>query len=167
MQLPSFGELYDENRPGFTNDPDRSRRLLTEAAPVALFLDSADKTAPTSASINPAPREALLRLIAAAPVRLVVSGHLHTHRDVTVGGVRTIWAPALSFVHAADCGATPMIAALSLDFTDASPILEIVTYPGLVAHDLDAIKRPGGYAFLHDMPQCPPTCISPIPIPVT
>jgi len=59
LQLPSFGELYDENRPGFTYDPDRSRRLLTEAAPVALFLhkplflDSADKTAPTSASINP------------------------------------------------------------------------------------------------------------------
>jgi hypothetical protein len=109
----------------------------------------------------------LLRLIAAAPVRLVVSGHLHAHRDVTVGGVRTIWAPALPFVHAADCGATPMIAALSLDFTDASPILEIVTYPGLVAHDLDAIKRPRGYAFLRDMPPCPPTCISPIPIPVT
>ncbi len=60
----------------------------------------------------------------------MVSGHLHAHRDVTVGGVRTIRAPALPFVHAADCGATPMIAALSLDFTDASPILEMVTYPG-------------------------------------
>jgi peptide/nickel transport system substrate-binding protein len=31
MQLPSFGDLYDADRKGFTYDPERSRRLLAEA----------------------------------------------------------------------------------------------------------------------------------------
>ena len=31
LQLPSFGDLYDAGRRGFTYDPDRSRRLLAEA----------------------------------------------------------------------------------------------------------------------------------------
>ncbi|MFI5011461.1 MAG: metallophosphoesterase family protein [Hyphomicrobiales bacterium] len=137
-------------------------RLSAAEGPVALFLhkplflDSPDETAPTAASLNPAPRAELLRLIKAAPVRLVVSGHLHSHRDVTKDGIRYVWAPALSFVHAAHQSATPMVAALSLDFSDETPGVEIVHFPGLVAHDLKAIKQHGRYAFLRDMPPCPP-----------
>jgi peptide/nickel transport system substrate-binding protein len=31
LQIPAFGELYDRARPGFAYDPDKARRLLTEA----------------------------------------------------------------------------------------------------------------------------------------
>ncbi len=136
--------------------------LGTAEGPVALFLhkplflDNPDEATTTVSSITPAPRAALLRLIEAAPVRLVVSGHLHSHRDVTRNGVRYVWAPALSFVQAARHGAEPMIAALSLDFSGADPVVDIIRFPGLVTHDLAAIKQHGRYAFLRDMPPCPP-----------
>ena len=120
-----------------------------------LFLDSPEEAAPTAASLNPAPRAELLRLIKAAPVRLVVSGHLHSHRDVSRDGIRYVWAPALSFTHAAHPGATPMVAALSLDFSDETASVELTHFPGLVARDLAEIKQHGRYAFLRDMPAEP------------
>jgi len=139
-----------------------AERLSAAMDPVALFLhkplflDDPGEQAATIASLNPAPRAALMRLIAAHKVCLVLSGHLHGHRDVIHDGVRYVWAPALSFVQAAHHGSVPMVAALSLDFSGDAPGVELVRFPGLVAHDLSAIKQHGRYAFLRDMPPCPP-----------
>lgn len=136
--------------------------LLETAEPVALFLhkplylENAAETEPTTASMTPAPRARLLDLIARANVRLVVSGHLHSHRDVTVDGIRYIWAPATSFVHGGRWGSVPMIAALSFDFAHPQESVEILPVTGLVTHDLDELKGHGRYKFLRDMPDCPP-----------
>jgi 3',5'-cyclic AMP phosphodiesterase CpdA len=136
--------------------------LLETAEPVALFLhkplylESPDEDQLTMASMNPAPRARLLALIARSNVKLVVSGHLHSHRDVTVDGVRFIWAPALSFVHGARWGAVPMIAGLTFDFEHPDVSVDVLTFPGLVTYDLDEIKGHGRYTFLRDMPECPP-----------
>jgi 3',5'-cyclic AMP phosphodiesterase CpdA len=139
-----------------------AERLSVAEGPVALFLhkplflERPEEAGATAASLNPAPRAKLLALIKAAPVRLVVSGHLHSHRDVTQEGIRYIWAPALSFIHAAHPSATPMVAALSFDFTNEAPQVELLQPPGLMSRDLAEIKEHGRYPFLRDMPPCPP-----------
>jgi 3',5'-cyclic AMP phosphodiesterase CpdA len=139
-----------------------AERLAQAEGPIALFshkplfLDSPEEATPTAASLNLAPRAELMKLIRSAPVRLVVSGHLHSHRDVIHDGVRYVWAPALSFLHTAHSGSTPMVAALSLDLSSQAPGVEIVPLPGLVAHDLAEMKQHGRYAFLRDLPACPP-----------
>ena len=136
---------------------------LEEAdAPVALFLhkplfiNSLDEAVPTASSLNLAPRAALMRLIRSSPVRLVVSGHLHAPRDVTLDGIRFVWAPALSFVGSPQPGATPMVAATSFDFATDAAKVELVPIAGLVAYDLAEMKQNGRYAFLRDLPPCPP-----------
>ncbi len=136
--------------------------LLESGEPVALFLhkplylESPAEATPTTASMTPAPRARLLDLIARSSVRLVVSGHLHSHRDVTENGVRYIWAPATSFVHGARWGAVPLIAGLGFDFAQPDAKVEVLCFPGLITHDLDALKGHGRYKFLRDMPACPP-----------
>ncbi len=136
--------------------------LLETGEPVALFLhkplflDLVAEDQPTLASMNPAPRARLLELIGRSSVRLVVSGHLHSHRDVTVAGVRYIWAPATSFVHGGRWGSVPLIAGLGFDFGRVEVAVEILNFAGLVTHDLDEMKGHGRYGFLRDMPASPP-----------
>ena len=121
-----------------------------------LFLEIAAEDKPTLASMNPAPRARLLDLVRRSSVKLVVSGHLHSHRDVTLDGVRYIWAPATSFVHGGRWGSVPMIAGLGFDFTQPEVGVELIHFPGLVTYDLDEMKGHGRYKFLRDMPACPP-----------
>ncbi|MEJ0046306.1 MAG: metallophosphoesterase [Rhodospirillales bacterium] len=136
--------------------------LHATGLPIALLLHKplflADPSEPDASvsCITPAPRAALLRLLHAADVRLVVSGHLHAHRDVTIDGLRYLWLPATSFVQPSSlAGATPMIAVTSIDLaTDAANVT--LHYPnGMRTFDLAEIKQ-GKYAFLRDMPPCPP-----------
>ncbi|MGG5811745.1 metallophosphoesterase family protein [Falsiroseomonas sp. CW058] len=49
-------------------------------------------------TVPPAGRPALAPLLAHPGLRLVGSGHLHLHHEVTRGRVAWVWAPALSFV---------------------------------------------------------------------
>jgi 3',5'-cyclic AMP phosphodiesterase CpdA len=141
-------------------------RLASADRPVALFLhkplfvERPDEATPTATSLNLAPRTELLKLIRSSHVRLVVSGHLHAHRDVTLDGVRYIWAPALSFVGSPQPGATSMVAAMSFDFSAHAVGVELMPIAGLVAYDLLEIKRRGGVAFLRDLPPCPPAGVS-------
>jgi hypothetical protein len=73
-------------------------------------------------------------------VRLIVSGHLHQHRDRTFGGRRHLWVPAVAFAapqaHGGDgrCGVTV------LDFSQNSVEASIERPYGLISHDLAAIK---------------------------
>ena len=120
-----------------------------------LFLtDPAEPEASVSCT-TPVPRAAMLRRLRSADVRLVVSGHLHAHRDVMIDGLRYLWLPATSFLQRGGSGATPMVAVVSIDLgTDVPEVL--VHHPaGMRAFDLAEIKQ-GKYEFLRDMPPCPP-----------
>jgi hypothetical protein len=48
--------------------------------------------------LNPAPRQILLSLLAAAPPALVASGHVHQYRSALHDGARAVWAPSSAFV---------------------------------------------------------------------
>jgi 3',5'-cyclic AMP phosphodiesterase CpdA len=120
-----------------------------------LFLSDPTETAVTATCTTPAPRDAMLRRIRSADVRLVVSGHLHAYRDVTIGGVRYLWLPATSFTGLAHAGAVPMVAITSIDLSTETPDVSLHHPAGLHPVDLTEIKQ-GRYAFLRDMPPCPP-----------
>jgi 3',5'-cyclic AMP phosphodiesterase CpdA len=122
-----------------------------------LFLDDPAETAPTIASLNAAPRRALMDRLARHDLRLVVSGHLHQSRDVTRDGVRYLWLPAVAFPGSAAHGGDPALGGAVLDFADPAQARLLPLRPdGLVAQDLAALKGHGRYAFLRDMPACPP-----------
>jgi hypothetical protein len=53
-------------------------------------------------SIEPPARERLLERIAAAPVRLVASGHLHQYRTFDVDTRLNVWAPSTVFMNTDD-----------------------------------------------------------------
>ena len=62
-----------------------------------LVLQSSDETEMTVSSINPEPRGRLLRRLRRSPAQVVVSGHLHCHRDVVRDGLRHVRAPSTAF----------------------------------------------------------------------
>jgi predicted phosphodiesterase len=132
--------------------------------PVALFLhkplfvESPKDQEESAACLTPAARAGLSKKLSAAGVRLVVSGHLHQSLDRTIDGVRYYWLPAVAFATpelrggggAADCGLT------IFEFSGNHVEIRIERPVGLISHDLTAIKGHGKYAFLRDMPPCPP-----------
>ena len=124
-----------------------------------LFLQSADEAETTAASVNPAPRARLLDRLSRAPVRVVVSGHLHCHRDVVCDGRRHVWAPSTAFLlHAhADAVSVATVGILSVELDGDGARIERLDVPGLVAHDLAELKGHGRYKYLRDMPACPPS----------
>ncbi|WP_376097907.1 metallophosphoesterase family protein [Roseomonas sp. CCTCC AB2023176] len=121
-----------------------------------LFLEDPGENSPTIASLNPEPRARLLSLLRGGPVRMIVSGHLHARRDRVVNGIRHLWVPATSFLGAGGHGGEPSVGAVLLDLSGPEAVATDLPIPGLVAHDLTAIKGHGHYAFLRDMPPCPP-----------
>lgn len=124
-----------------------------------LFLQSPDETEVTATSINPEPRARLLRRLQDSPMRAVISGHLHCHRDVVRDGVRHVWAPSTAFLvrEPVDAAADNVLGILSVEVGDDRVHVELVDVPGLVAHDLAELKGHGRYKYLRDMPVCPPT----------
>lgn len=135
---------------------------LGTAAPVALFLhkplfvETPAEDIASVASVVPAARARLLQRLDRADVRLVCSGHLHQHRDRKVGGRRHLWLPATAWAGGHDFGGDACVGVTVLDFADGGVAVTVARLPGLVAHDLEAIKGHGRYAFLRDMPSCPP-----------
>jgi 3',5'-cyclic AMP phosphodiesterase CpdA len=121
-----------------------------------LFLQSSDESEPTATSVNPDPRRRLLRRMQEAPVRVVLSGHLHCHRDVMREGLRHVWAPSTAFLLRAQEDAAAITGMLCLDLDEAAIRVELLSVPGLVAHDLLELKGHGRYKYLRDMPACPP-----------
>jgi 3',5'-cyclic AMP phosphodiesterase CpdA len=122
-----------------------------------LFQHSADETELTATSVNPEPRARLMRRLQAAPVRMVLSGHLHCHRDVVRDGVRYVWAPSPAFqVPAPPEGAVAGPGVLAMELEGEAVRVDLVEVPGLVAYDLAELKGHGRYAYLRDMPPCPP-----------
>ena len=123
-----------------------------------LFLQEADKSQLTASSVNPVPRRRLLQRLRAAPVpvQAVVSGHLHCYRDVVRAGLRQVWTPSTAFVANAPGDAAAILGFLSISLDSAVPRIEMVSVPGMVAHDLTELKGHGRYRYLRDMPPCPP-----------
>jgi predicted phosphodiesterase len=121
-----------------------------------LLLDDASDGEPSPACTPPAPRAALLRLLTASSVRLVVSGHLHQHRDRLSHGLRHLWLPATAFGAPRDLGGDPRCGVTLFDFGEGGVEVKVHYPEGLVTHDLAAIKGHGQYAFLRDMPPAPP-----------
>ena len=124
-----------------------------------LFLQSADEAEMTASSVNPAPRARLLDRLGRAPVQVVVSGHLHCHRDVVCEGRRYVWAPSTAFLLpvSADTDSVATVGILSVELDGASARIERINVPGLVPHDLAELKGHGRYKYLRDMPACPPS----------
>jgi 3',5'-cyclic AMP phosphodiesterase CpdA len=153
---------------GLAREDEQNRWLDEQVAaaagrPVALFLhkpifiDEPGEEPATAASIVPSARAGLLARLATGDVRLVVSGHLHEHRDRMLSGTRHLWAPAVAFAapelrH----GGTAGCGLLVLDFSRDGIDVRVEKPDGLVSHHLDAIKGHGRYKFLRDMPPCPP-----------
>jgi 3',5'-cyclic AMP phosphodiesterase CpdA len=138
---------------------DRASWPILLALHKPLFLQSADEAEATAASVNPEPRARLLRRLRGAPVQVVVSGHLHCHRDVVREGLRHVWAPSTAFVphEPIDSAAAALVGILSIELDDGGARVERIDVPGLVAYDLAELKGHGRYRYLRDMPACPPS----------
>jgi 3',5'-cyclic AMP phosphodiesterase CpdA len=121
-----------------------------------LFVEHAGEDAPTVASLNPAPRAALLARLRESDVRLVISGHLHASRDRVVDGIRHLWLPACAFLGGASHGGTPAVGALSVDFTTSEAAVTPLPGLELTPFVLAEVKQHGRWKFLRDMPPCPP-----------
>jgi len=134
----------------------RTSRPILFALHKPLFLQSAAEAVPTATSVNPEPRARLLRRLRGAPVRVVVSGHLHCHRDVVRDGLRHVWAPSTAFLLHAEPEADAVVGILSVKLEPDGASVEMVEVPGLFAHDLIELKGNGRYKYLRDMPACPP-----------
>jgi 3',5'-cyclic AMP phosphodiesterase CpdA len=137
---------------------------LTAAAgpPIALFLhkplfleDPNDNVA-TPACIVPSARARLLDRLQRSAVRLVVSGHLHQHRDRLIDGLRHLWVPAVAFAAPQPQGGDGRCGLTILSFSPTGVDIVVERPNGLVPHDLSAIKGHGRYEFLRDMPPSPP-----------
>jgi 3',5'-cyclic AMP phosphodiesterase CpdA len=121
-----------------------------------LFIESpADDTATPSCMV-PSARARLLDKLDRFDVRLIVSGHVHQHRDRVIGGRRYLWVPAVAFAGAPQHGGDIRCGLAMLDFSADDVKVTIERPDGLVSHDLDAIKGHGRYQFLRDMPPSPP-----------
>jgi 3',5'-cyclic AMP phosphodiesterase CpdA len=121
-----------------------------------LFLENPTDDVASPSCMLPSARARLLDKLDRFDVRLIVSGHLHQHRDRTFGGRQHLWVPAVASaavqLHGGDgrCGVTV------LDFSQNSVEVTIERPHGLVSHDLAAIKGRGRYQSLRDMPPSPP-----------
>lgn len=131
--------------------------------PIALFLhkplfgDGVDDPEGSPVCLGPAARRPLMQKLHDADVRLVVSGHLHQALDRTIDGIRHYWLPAVAFATShLRAGSAPDCGLAIFEFSGAEVDIRIERPEGLVSPDIAAIKGHGKYAFLRDMPPCPP-----------
>ncbi len=150
---------------GLAREGEQSRWLEAQLAtdlPVVtflhkpLFVDHPDEDVASVAAIVPSARGALMDALRTADVRLVVSGHLHQHRDRVVDSLRHLWAPAVAFAGERGLGGDSRCGVLVLEIGGDRLDVRVERPHGLVSHDLAAIKGHGRYRFLRDMPPCPP-----------
>jgi len=121
-----------------------------------LFLDDPTEDVANARCMVPSARARLLDKLHRSGVRLVVSGHLHQHRDRTLDGVRHLWAPATAFAAPQALGGDARCGLTILEFSHDAVDITVERPHGLIAHDLAAIKGHGRYRFLRDVPPHPP-----------
>jgi 3',5'-cyclic AMP phosphodiesterase CpdA len=121
-----------------------------------LFLEHSTEDVASPACMVPSARTRLLDKLDRSDVRLIVSGHLHQHRDRTFGRQRHLWVSAVAFAAAQALGGDRRCGITALDFSDEGVEVTFERPHGLISHDLAAIKGHGRYQFLRDMPPSPP-----------
>jgi 3',5'-cyclic AMP phosphodiesterase CpdA len=121
-----------------------------------LFLEDPNDDVASPRCIVPSARARLLQKLRQSDVRLIISGHLHQHRDRMLEGMRHLWVPAVAFAASQPFGGDARCGITFLDFSSNGVGIEVERPRGLVSHDLAAIKGYGRYQFLRDMPPCPP-----------
>jgi 3',5'-cyclic AMP phosphodiesterase CpdA len=121
-----------------------------------LFLETPADDLVSPACMVPSARARLLDKLNRSDVRLIVSGHLHQHRDRKFGDQRHLWVPAVAFAGSQEHGGDTGCGVTVLDFSPSNIAITIERPQGLVSHDLAAIKGHGRYQFLRDMPPSPP-----------
>lgn len=121
-----------------------------------LFLELPIDDVVSPACMVPSVRTRLLEKLSRFDVRLIVSGHLHQHRDRTFSGQRQLWVPAVAFAAPHAHGGDGRCGVAVLDFSQDNVEVTIERPRGLISHDLAAIKGHGRYRFLRDMPASPP-----------
>jgi hypothetical protein len=121
-----------------------------------LFLEDPNDNVAGPRCIVPLARARLRQKLQQSQVRLIVSGHLHQHRDRTLDGMRHLWVPAVAFAASQPLGGDTRCGITVVDFSVDGVQIAVERPSGLVSHDLDAIKGYGRYQFLRDMPASPP-----------
>jgi 3',5'-cyclic AMP phosphodiesterase CpdA len=121
-----------------------------------LFLDDPNDDVVSPRCIVPLARARLLEKMQQFDVRLIVSGHLHQFRDRTLDHTRHVWVPAVAFAASQSFGGDVRCGITFLDFASNGVSIAVEQPPGLVSHDLAAIKGYGRFQFLRDMPPSPP-----------
>lgn len=112
-----------------------------------LFVDAADEPEPTSRCVPPAPRRALMALLAQTRLRLVASGHVHQHRLRAIDGVLHAWGPSSAFLLPEAMQATvghKALGYLLYRLHDDEAHAKVVVPPALVQHKLQDIPEPYG-----------------------
>jgi len=122
-----------------------------------LFLELPTEDVVTPACITPPARARLLERLYRSDVRLIISGHLHQHRDRTLDSLRHLWVPAVAFAAPQAHGGDSRCGITVLDFSWDGVQVTIERPRELASHDLAAIKGYGRYEFLRDMPARPPS----------
>lgn len=139
------------------------QQLEATKAPVALFLHkplfltSPGEQEPNASCTTPEPRAKMLALLKKHGVRFVISGHLHSYRDAIIDGIRYLWLPPTSFIGQTYPGSRPIVGMISIDVSGPAEIVTLHEPEGMVPIDLVELKQHGRYAFLRDMPHCPPS----------
>jgi 3',5'-cyclic AMP phosphodiesterase CpdA len=108
-----------------------------------LFLEGPADDIVTPACMVPPARKRLLDRLHRSEVRLIVSGHLHQHRDRALGGVRHLWVPAVASAASQTHGGDGRCGIAVLDFSRDGVEVTVERPRGLISHDLAAIKGHG------------------------
>jgi 3',5'-cyclic AMP phosphodiesterase CpdA len=136
--------------------------MAAERRPIALFLhkplfvEQPDEDRATIACIVPTARAELLARLGHGNVRLVVSGHVHEHRERIWDATCHVWAPAVAFASSVPHGGDRTCGLLTIEFSADTFEITVEKPAGLVSHELAGIKGHGRYKFLRDMPPSPP-----------
>lgn len=123
---------------------------LATGRPVALFchkplfVERPDEGDTGYWSVPPAARRALVDRLAAAPVRLVASGHIHRAHSGWFGAVRYVWAPSAGFVSdgfGSDLPGRSEVGAVVHTLSGDSVESHIVPVPGLTRFRIDDVAH--------------------------
>ena len=101
-----------------------------------IFLDDPNDNVPSHRCIVPWARTRLLQKLQKHHVRLIISGHLHQHRDRMLDGIRHLWVPAVAFASSQLFGGDTRCGITLLDLSSDDIAVTVERPHGLVSHNL-------------------------------
>lgn len=105
-------------------------------------------------TVPPEPRRQLLDLFEGRPICMIATGHLHIHREVSIGGVSHVWAPSAAFVcgeSQEDLGGRRSLGVMEHEFTESGVATRYLRADGLQDLKIEPViariyPRPGAGA---------------------